>query len=178
MRKSPYSTYCVAQYAINGQAIENNGVLLAASRIWLPVTPTLAKPISYWFRNRQAQRLAVSRNGYTRGLLNSWIGNLWHAEFVTQVKLQPFQKALKALQTTHWISSVRAYQTTNRRTLTTFTQLTDEITKVHPMLSWTEVQMEQYLALYKLPLGPETFDPTKGESFRECGLHEQQSWSA
>lgn len=94
-----------------------------------------------------------------------------HSAFSEEVKLAPFQKALGTLRATHWISSVRAYQTQHRQQLTATIKLSKQLTKVHPMLSWNEEDMNNYLERYELPKGPETFDPTKGDSFRECGLH-------
>ena len=34
--------------------------------------------------------------------------------------------------------------------------------------------MEQYLAQNGIAIGPECYDPTKGDSKRECGLHTQR----
>lgn len=100
-----------------------------------------------------------------------------HAAFTEEVKLTPFRSALNKLNATHWLSSVRAYQSPTRKDLHTHSRVNNHLTKVHPMLSWKEEHMIRYLERYKLPLGPESYDPTKGEAFRECGLHEQQTWS-
>lgn len=43
--------------------------------------------------------------------------------------------------------------------------------KVAPLLGWTPDTVARYAAGHRLPTGPEVFDPTKGEPFRECGLH-------
>jgi phosphoadenosine phosphosulfate reductase len=99
------------------------------------------------------------------------LGDNDHYSFTKEVKLEPFKHALETLNATHWISSVRAYQTDYRQQLPTTMTLNNGLTKVHPMLTWTEGHMSSYLERYKLPLGPETFDPTKGDSVRECGLH-------
>lgn len=94
-----------------------------------------------------------------------------HASFTEEVKLAPFRRALITLDATHWVSSVRAYQTPHRHEFTTTKKMPNGLTKVHPMLAWSEEDMDRYLTRHKLPLGPEVFDPTKGDSFRECGLH-------
>lgn len=100
-----------------------------------------------------------------------------HKAFVDRVKLAPFRTALKALSATHWISSVRSYQTTTRKSLPVALKLSDQLTKVHPMLEWSSADMEEYLARYSLPKGPEVNDPTKGHIKRECGLHKPHTFN-
>lgn len=95
-----------------------------------------------------------------------------HQAFKQIVKIDPFRKALETLGASYWLSSVRAYQTPNRKTLPTILKLPNQITKVHPMLNWSASNVLAYRKLHHLPLGPEAYDPTKGEALRECGLHE------
>lgn len=99
-----------------------------------------------------------------------------HAAFTEEVKLAPFREGLSLLGATHWISSVRAYQTPNRKTLSAVVQLSEQLTKVHPMLDWSKADMQAYRKRFSLPAGPPAYDPTKGEGMRECGLHEVRSY--
>ncbi|NND89561.1 MAG: phosphoadenosine phosphosulfate reductase family protein [Granulosicoccus sp.] len=94
-----------------------------------------------------------------------------HAEFSRQVKIEPFQRALRSLQADVWLSSIRRYQSNHRRNLTSFQTQSDGLLKVSPLLDWTPGTLARYRQEHELPLGPACFDPTKGEPFRECGLH-------
>lgn len=98
-----------------------------------------------------------------------------HAGFTHQVKVEPFQRGLNELQADAWMSSVRRYQTEHRRSMPTFNTAFDGLLKVSPLLDWSADTIERYRQEHQLPKGPECFDPTKGESFRECGLHLHQS---
>lgn len=94
-----------------------------------------------------------------------------HAAFVETVKLEPFRRALAALDCDVWLSSVRRYQSVHRASLEPFEPLSHGRLKVSPMLGWSEATLERYAREHGLPRGPDVFDPTKGEPFRECGLH-------
>ena len=104
------------------------------------------------------------------------IGSPEHGEFAETVKLAPFRRALKTLGATHWISSVRSYQTPNRNALPTTVKMSKQMTKVHPMLDWSESDMLAYRSRHSLPAGPVAYDPTKGGSMGECGLHKVSSF--
>ena len=94
-----------------------------------------------------------------------------HAAFVEEVKLAPFREALQTLDADVWLSSIRRYQSAHRRGTTTFRTLDSGVMKVSPMLGWTPETLARYAREHDLPRGPEVYDPTKGEPFRECGLH-------
>lgn len=94
-----------------------------------------------------------------------------HAEFTHEVKIEPFQRALRQLQADAWLSSIRRYQSEHRRTLPTFQHTTNGVLKVSPILDWTADTVDRYRLEHDLPEGAPCFDPTKGEAFRECGLH-------
>lgn len=94
-----------------------------------------------------------------------------HASFVEEVKLAPFRRAMAELSADAWLSSIRRYQSAHREAEPTFRTLADGVLKVSPLLGWTADTVTRYAAEHRLPTGPETFDPTKGEPFRECGLH-------
>lgn len=98
-----------------------------------------------------------------------------HAAFVEEVKLEPFRRALDRLGADAWLSAVRREQTAHRRTLEPFAEGPGGILKVSPLLEWTEGQMRRYARGRSLPIGPDCYDPTKGEPMRECGLHTRLS---
>lgn len=94
-----------------------------------------------------------------------------HEEFTKQVKLEPFQRALKTVAPDFWLSAIRKDETDFRKTLSVLEQGPDNILKVSPFLNWTELDMEEYLYEHELPQVASYYDPTKAEENRECGLH-------
>ena len=94
-----------------------------------------------------------------------------HAAFTETVKLEPFRRALGALGADVWLSSIRRYQSPHRETEPVFRTLPSGVLKVSPLLGWSAETVARYAAEHDLPTGPDAFDPTKGEPFRECGLH-------
>jgi len=94
-----------------------------------------------------------------------------HADFVRAVEIEPFSRALDALRADAWLSSIRRYQTEYRRDEPVVRTLDSGLPKVSPLLDRSARTVARYAAEHGLPIGPEAFDPTKGEAFRECGLH-------
>jgi phosphoadenosine phosphosulfate reductase len=94
-----------------------------------------------------------------------------HQEFTRQVKLEPFQKALKDLEPEVWVSGIRREETDFRKTLDILSIDNRGILKVAPIFYWDEEQVLAYMDAYKLPSCRHYFDPTKVEDNRECGLH-------
>lgn len=94
-----------------------------------------------------------------------------HAEFTRQVKLEPFQRVIAQFRPAFWLTAIRKDETDFRRTLDIASKGPNGIIKIAPFLNWTEVDMENYLYEHGLPQVGRYFDPTKGESTRECGLH-------
>ena len=113
--------------------------------------------------------------------VSSYIGKTWdspiplvntpeHDAFVEQIKLEPFRRAVLDFRPEFWITGLRKEQTEFRQGLRAISQ-TDGITKICPLLDWTESQMIAYLEKYNLPDVSEYFDPTKIHNNQECGLH-------
>ena len=98
-----------------------------------------------------------------------------HPAFVETVKLEPFRRALETLGADAWISSVRHEQTAHRATLEPFAAGPPGVVKVSPLLGWRAADLERYAHEHELPIGPDCYDPTKGEPMRECGLHTRLS---
>ena len=80
------------------------------------------------------------------------------------------RQAVKELRPEFWITGLRAEQTEYRSGLQQIDQI-DGITKICPLLKWTDKDMNDYIAKYDLPNEPNYFDPTKVLTHHECGLH-------
>ena len=96
-----------------------------------------------------------------------------HDEFTRQVKLEPFNRAMKAFQPEVWLTAIRKDQTPFRQNLDIVTQDETGLIKVAPVFYWTDVDMEGYLYEHNLPNEEDYYDPTKVLGDRECGLHTQ-----
>ena len=96
-------------------------------------------------------------------------------EFSTVMKLEPFQRGMKELAPSVWITALRKVQNPTRAELdivspdNNFNSL-----KVSPVFHWSDEEMEAYLKEYNLPNEWDYFDPAKADEKRECGLH--ASW--
>lgn len=92
-------------------------------------------------------------------------------EFVRQVKLEPFSRALDELQPEVWITGIRQEETEHRRNLDIVSMDGRGILKVAPIFYWSEADVEAYMHKHELPSCKHYFDPTKVHEHRECGLH-------
>ncbi len=92
--------------------------------------------------------------------------------FSTVMKLEPFQRGMKELAPTVWLTALRKVQNPNRAGLDivspdgNFNSL-----KVSPVFHWSDAEMEAYLKQHDLPNEWDYFDPAKADEKRECGLH-------
>jgi phosphoadenosine phosphosulfate reductase len=92
--------------------------------------------------------------------------------FSTVMKLEPFQRGMKELAPTVWITALRKVQNPNRAGLDVvspdgnFGSL-----KLSPVFHWSDAEMEAYLVQHNLPNEWDYFDPAKADEKRECGLH-------
>lgn len=92
--------------------------------------------------------------------------------FSTLMKLEPFQRGMKELAPTVWITALRQVQNPNRAGLDIVSK--DEnfgALKVSPVFYWSDAEMETYLKQHHLPNEWDYFDPAKADDKRECGLH-------
>ena len=94
-----------------------------------------------------------------------------HAFFTEQVKLEPFQRAMKEHQPEIWFTNLRKGQTAFRNSIDILSFSKDGILKVSPFYHWSDKELDVYLEEHNLPNEFRYFDPTKVESNRECGLH-------
>lgn len=99
-----------------------------------------------------------------------------HEEFTNQVKLEPFGRAMRETSPDVWLTAVRRDQTAFRQGMDIVSQdKPGGVVKVAPVLEWTELDMERYLAEKGLPNETNYYDPTKVLGNRECGLHNRFS---
>jgi phosphoadenosine phosphosulfate reductase len=95
--------------------------------------------------------------------------------FSTTMKLEPFQRGMKELAPTVWITALRKSQNQNRAGMDIVAyDETFKTLKVLPVFGWSDADMENYLQQHNLPNEWDYFDPAKADDKRECGLH--ASW--
>ncbi|MBI5396197.1 MAG: phosphoadenosine phosphosulfate reductase family protein [Verrucomicrobia bacterium] len=93
-------------------------------------------------------------------------------QFSAVMKLEPFQRGMKELAPTVWITALRKVQNPNRAGLDIVTEDANfGAMKVSPVFYWTDADMEAYLREHNLPNEWDYFDPAKADEKRECGLH-------
>lgn len=93
-------------------------------------------------------------------------------EFSAVMKLEPFQRGMKELAPSVWITSLRKVQNPNRAGLDIISEDKNFGTvKVSPVFNWSDAEMENYLKQHNLPNEWDYFDPAKADEKRECGLH-------
>lgn len=93
-------------------------------------------------------------------------------EFSAVMKLEPFQRGMKELAPTVWITALRKDQNPNRAALDIVSADKNFKTlKVSPLFYWSDADMENYLKQHHLPNEWDYFDPAKADDKRECGLH-------
>jgi phosphoadenosine phosphosulfate reductase len=92
--------------------------------------------------------------------------------FSTVMKLEPFQRGMRELAPTVWITALRKVQNPNRAGLDIVSHDANFGTlKVSPVFYWNDKDMHNYLTQHDLPNEWDYFDPAKADEKRECGLH-------
>jgi phosphoadenosine phosphosulfate reductase len=94
-----------------------------------------------------------------------------HAIFTEQVKLEPFNRAMKEHKPAVWFTNLRSGQTAFRNSIDIVSLSKDGVLKVSPFYHWSDEKLDAYLEEHNLPNEFKYFDPTKVLSNRECGLH-------
>lgn len=93
-------------------------------------------------------------------------------KFSALMKLEPFQRGMRELAPTVWLTALRQVQNPNRAGLD-IVSLDGNFgaLKVSPFFYATDADLEAYLAQHQLPNEWDYFDPAKADEKRECGLH-------
>ncbi|PKR79623.1 phosphoadenylylsulfate reductase [Brumimicrobium salinarum] len=94
-----------------------------------------------------------------------------HKIFSDQVKLEPFQRAMKEHAPDVWFTNLRKGQTAFRDGIDIVSQGKDGILKVSPFYNYSDQELDIYLEKHKLPNESNYYDPTKALANRECGIH-------
>src|SRR5438876_213630 len=98
-------------------------------------------------------------------------------QFSALMKLEPFQRGMRELAPTVWITALRKVQNAGRANLGMVSQDANFGTlKVSPVFYLADAAMEAYLQQHNLPNEWDYFDPAKADEKRECGLH--ATWGA
>jgi phosphoadenosine phosphosulfate reductase len=93
-------------------------------------------------------------------------------QFSALMKLEPFQRGMRELAPTVWLTALRKVQNPGRANLDIVSHDTNFGTlKVSPVFHLTDAEMETYLQQNNLPNEWDYFDPAKADEKRECGLH-------
>jgi phosphoadenosine phosphosulfate reductase len=92
-------------------------------------------------------------------------------EFTREVKLEPFERAVREMKPEVWFTAVRGEDTTERAAMQPVSITGNGLIKVAPLLKWSSKDMHEYCKKHGLPNNFDYFDPTKIEENRECGLH-------
>lgn len=92
--------------------------------------------------------------------------------FSALMKLEPFQRGMRELAPSHWLTALRKVQNPNRAGLGVVSEDRNfKLIKVSPLLHWSDADLEAYLREHDLPNEWDYFDPAKADEKRECGLH-------
>jgi phosphoadenosine phosphosulfate reductase len=93
-------------------------------------------------------------------------------QFSAVMKLEPFQRGMKELAPSVWITALRKVQNPSRAGLDIVSEDGNfRSLKVSPLFYWTDADMENHLQQHNLPNEWDYFDPAKADEKRECGLH-------
>ncbi len=95
-----------------------------------------------------------------------------HKIFSDQVKLEPFQRAMKTHAPDVWFTNLRKGQTAFRDGIDIVSQGKDGILKVSPFYNYSDEELDLYLEKHQLPNEKTYYDPTKVLENRECGIHQ------
>ncbi len=93
-------------------------------------------------------------------------------KFSALMKLEPFQRGMRELAPSIWITALRKIQNPQRAELDIISTDTNfGSLKISPVFTLSDADMETYLIEHKLPNEWDYFDPAKADETRECGLH-------
>jgi phosphoadenosine phosphosulfate reductase len=93
-------------------------------------------------------------------------------QYSALMKLEPFQRGMRELAPTVWITALRKVQNPNRAGLDIVSHDPNFGTlRISPVFYLSDADMEAYLKQHNLPNEWDYFDPAKADEKRECGLH-------
>jgi phosphoadenosine phosphosulfate reductase len=132
-------------------------------------------PETYRFAEQLQQRFKLNLRWYsasmTQARQEALYGQLWDQgddgvkQYLYLNKVEPMQRALADLNASAWLAGLRADQTEHRAGLRRIDAQDGRI-KVHPILHWSEADIEAYMETHDLP-----FHPLHAEGYRSIGDH-------
>ena len=160
-------------------------------------------PETYRFADELTQRLKLNLKTYRAPLSpaeqEAKFGRLWEqgaeglARYNFTNKVEPMERAVRELRATAWLAGLRRQQASTRQEVRVV-QVQNRVTKIHPIIDWTDRDVHFYLKKYDLPRHPlweknyvsigdwhsttplgagMTEEQTRfSGNKRECGLHE------
>jgi phosphoadenosine phosphosulfate reductase len=142
-------------------------------------------PETYRFAEATRKQLHLNIRAYVPKMTSAhWLalngGNIPMPDEVERVedfsrimKLEPFERGMRELAPEIWITALRKEQNPQRAATLQRVSWDEKFQtlKVNPILDWTPVELEAYLAEYELPNERTYYDPAKGDEKHECGLH-------
>lgn len=89
------------------------------------------------------------------------------------MKLEPFERGMKEMAPTVWITALRKEQNPQRASTLKPVMWDAKFNclKVNPLLDWKPLDLENYINAHQLPNEMTYYDPAKGDEKHECGLH-------
>ena len=117
-------------------------------------------------------RLTAALRDAIHGPLPSPTDEAGLQRFSALMKLEPFQRGMRELAATVWITALRQGQNAHRAGLDVVAYDANfDTLKVSPLFYQTDADLEAYLGQHGLPNEWDYFDPAKADEKRECGLH-------
>ncbi len=141
------------------------------------------RPATYKHAENLRSRLGLNLKPYTPRMTSAHRDSLFGPipttedeaglkDFSALMKLDPFQRGMRELAPTVWLTALRQVQNPNRAGLD-IVSLDENFgaLKVSPLFHSSDADLEAYLAQQQLPNEWDYFDPAKADEKRECGLH-------
>jgi phosphoadenosine phosphosulfate reductase len=117
-------------------------------------------------------RLSAAHRDAIYGAIPTTADEAGLKQFSAQMKLEPFQRGMRELAPTVWLTALRKVQNPNRAGLDIVSHDANFGTlKVSPVFHLADEDLEAHLVRHGLPNEWDYFDPAKADEKRECGLH-------
>ena len=120
-------------------------------------------PETYRFADQLTERLKLNLKVYRAEVSAAWLearhGKMWEhgvegIERYNKInKVEPMQRAIRELDVQGWITGLRRQQAKSRKEVGVL-QLQKGVTKIQPIIDWTDRMIYEYLKKYDLPYHP------------------------
>ena len=120
-------------------------------------------PETYRFADQLTERLKLNLKVYRAEVSAAWLearhGKMWEhgvegIELYNKInKVEPMQRAIRELDVKGWITGLRRQQAKSRKEVGVL-QLQNGVTKIQPIIDWTDRMIYEYLKKYDLPYHP------------------------